>query len=222
MRKRDNTVAEMRMGSMSLTPEYACDKEYFNSSLPLHTIVGKIKRRPPVQTVTDHILFPGGKTSSCPLSGQFSVSMKQSDFSLAVKPDILSTSESSSSSCLVPYSLYMGCTNPARRDMVFTACQEGMRESSTHMCITQWKEGEKHFFISRTESRARYVCYSYREVGDMLMVDMMGQQCSVGELGSFTFNITKISDCSNINRSDVISPGMSIMLLNVFWYVFGR
>ena len=106
--------------------------------------------------------------------------------------------------------------------MVFTACQEGMRESSTHMCITQWKEGEKHFFISRTDSRARYVCYSYREVGDMLMVDMMGQQCSVGELGSFTFNITKISDCSNINRSDVISPGMSIMLIIVFWYVFGR
>ena len=45
MRKRDNTVAEMRMGSMSLTPEYACDKEYFNSSLPLHTIVGKINMK---------------------------------------------------------------------------------------------------------------------------------------------------------------------------------
>ena len=45
MRKRDNTVAEMRMGSMSLTPEYACDKEYFNSSLPLHTIVGKSNKK---------------------------------------------------------------------------------------------------------------------------------------------------------------------------------
>jgi hypothetical protein len=42
-RKRDNRVAEMRMGSMSVTPEYACDKEYFNNSLPFHTIVGKCK-----------------------------------------------------------------------------------------------------------------------------------------------------------------------------------
>ena len=41
--KRDNRVAEMRMGSMAVTPEYACDKEYFNNTLPFHTIVGKFK-----------------------------------------------------------------------------------------------------------------------------------------------------------------------------------
>jgi hypothetical protein len=42
-KKRDNRVAEMRMGSMAVTPEYACDKEYVNNSLPFHTIVGKLK-----------------------------------------------------------------------------------------------------------------------------------------------------------------------------------
>eukprot|EP00090_Calanus_glacialis_P012271 TRINITY_DN20758_c0_g1_i5.p1 TRINITY_DN20758_c0_g1~~TRINITY_DN20758_c0_g1_i5.p1 ORF type:complete len:549 (-),score=86.66 TRINITY_DN20758_c0_g1_i5:291-1937(-) len=202
-RKRDNRVAEMRMGSMAVTPEYACDKEYFTNSLPFHTIVG-------------------GESSRCPLSGRFSVSMKQSDFSLAVKPDILSTSGSATSACLVPYSLYMGCNNPSRRDMVFTACQGGMQESSTHTCITQWKEGEKQFFISRTASRARYACYSYREVGNMMVVDMMGQQCIAGEVGSFPFNITKISDCSDINKSDIICPGSAAVLFMVFLYVFDR
>ena len=43
-RKQDNRVAEMRMGSMSVTPEYACDKEYFNNTLIFHTI--KVPFRP--------------------------------------------------------------------------------------------------------------------------------------------------------------------------------
>ena len=164
----------------------------------------------------------GGKSSSCPLSGKYSVSMKQSDFSLAVKPDILSTGETSSSSCLVPYSLDMGCTSPNKKDMVFTACQGGMRESSSHMCITQWKEMGKQFFISRTANRGRYVCYSYREVDNMLIVDMMGQQCIAGEVGSFPFNITKISDCSDVNRCGGISPGVVPILFIIFLYVFDR
>jgi len=203
LRKRDNKVAEMRMGSMSVTPEYACDKEYFNNTLPFHTLVG-------------------GISSSCPLSGRFSVSMKQSDFSLAVKPDIMTSSGSSTSSCSLNYSLDMGCKEPSRREMVFTACQGGMQESSTHTCITKWREGEKQFFISRTASRARYVCYSFREVGDMMIVNMMGQQCRVGEVGSFPFNITKISDCSDINSSYLICPGFGSVLFIVFLSVFDR
>ena len=138
-RKRDNRVAEMRMGSMSVTPEYACDKEYFNNTLTFHTIVGKFKtvKTIKIQIKISFFSILGGESSHCPLSGRFSVSMKQSDFSLAVKPDILSTSGSATSACLVPYSLYMGCNNPSRRDMVFTACQGGMQESSTHTCTVK-------------------------------------------------------------------------------------
>ena len=42
MIKLDDTVMELRMGKMSITKEYACDKEYFNTSTPTFTLVGKI------------------------------------------------------------------------------------------------------------------------------------------------------------------------------------
>ena len=42
MIKLDDTVMELRMGQMSITKEYACDKEYFNMSTPTFTLVGKI------------------------------------------------------------------------------------------------------------------------------------------------------------------------------------
>ena len=139
--------------------------------------------------------------------------MKQSDFSLAVKPDILSPGGSTSSSCQVPYSLDMGCSN---QEMVFTACQGGVQESSIHTCITNWQEGEEKFFITRTASRARYVCYSYKRVRDMLMVVMMGQQCRMGEVGSFSFNITQISDCSDINCSTSIYLSYVILMFCLY------
>ena len=41
MRKLDNTVMEVRLGRMSLTKEYACDKEYFNVTTKTYTLVGK-------------------------------------------------------------------------------------------------------------------------------------------------------------------------------------
>ena len=41
MRKLDNTVMEVRLGRMSLTKEYACDKEYFNLTTKTYTLVGK-------------------------------------------------------------------------------------------------------------------------------------------------------------------------------------
>ena len=158
----------------------------------------------------------GGPSSSCPLSGSFSVNIKESDFSLAVKPDILSPTGSTSSSCLVPYTLDMGCTN---QGMVFRACQGHMQETSNHTCITKWKEGEEQFFITRTANKAHFVCYSYREVGDMLVVVMMGQQCRVGEVGSFSFNLTKISDCSDINSSDSIYLSPITVILMMFLIV---
>ena len=33
----------MRLGNISLTRDYACDREYFDSSSPEHTLVGKGK-----------------------------------------------------------------------------------------------------------------------------------------------------------------------------------
>ena len=32
---------ELRLGQMSITKEYACDKEYFNASTPTFTLVGR-------------------------------------------------------------------------------------------------------------------------------------------------------------------------------------
>ena len=32
---------ELKFGKMSMTKEYACDKEYFNESTPSFTLVGK-------------------------------------------------------------------------------------------------------------------------------------------------------------------------------------
>lgn len=57
-RKRDNRVAEMRMGSMAVTPEYACDKEYFNNTLPVHIIVGKFKTIKNCKKQIKIIVFP--------------------------------------------------------------------------------------------------------------------------------------------------------------------
>ena len=37
----DSTVMELRLGRMSLTKEYACDKEYFNESTETFTLVGR-------------------------------------------------------------------------------------------------------------------------------------------------------------------------------------
>ena len=42
MTKLDKTVMEVRLGRMSLTKEYACDKEYFNDTTKTYTLVGKI------------------------------------------------------------------------------------------------------------------------------------------------------------------------------------
>ena len=42
MIKLDDTVMELKMGKMSITKEYACDKEYFNTFTPTFTLVGKI------------------------------------------------------------------------------------------------------------------------------------------------------------------------------------
>ena len=95
-----------------------------------------------------------------------------------------------------------------------------MQETSSHTCITRWREGEEQFFITRTASQARFVCYSFKEVGDMLVVVMMGQQCRVGEVGSFPFNLTKISECSDINSSD--SVYLSFITVIIMMFVIGR
>jgi hypothetical protein len=208
---RASTVVEVRMGAMAMTQDYACDKEYFNSSLPAMTIVGNIMAR-----------LSGARGHSCPFHGSFSVSIRHSDFSLAVKPDTLSSSGSSTSSCLVPYSLHMGCTHPSKQEMVFTACQGSLQESSVHSCITQWQQGEEQFFISRTASRTRFVCYSFKKVGDMIMVVMMGQQCTAGEVGSFPFNISRVSDCSDINTSDRTCLGYGSVLVLLCLYLCDR
>ena len=41
MRRVHSTVITVRLGNISLTRDYACDREYFDSSSPEHTLVGK-------------------------------------------------------------------------------------------------------------------------------------------------------------------------------------
>ena len=41
VRGLSSTVMELRLGRMSVTQEYACDKEYFNDTTKTFTLVGR-------------------------------------------------------------------------------------------------------------------------------------------------------------------------------------
>jgi len=131
-----DTVMELKFGKMSLTKEYACDKEYFNESTPSFTLVG-------------------GPSSPCPLSGIYNVNIRQSDFSLAVKPDEdrMSAYKSSHQCTLQPYTLHLGCSQHDKQDMVWSSCVNGVMETSSHQCVTHWENSQdgKHYFITQVK-----------------------------------------------------------------------
>ena len=45
LRRLASTVTELRLGRMSVSREYACDTEYFNSSTHTFTLVGRRRSR---------------------------------------------------------------------------------------------------------------------------------------------------------------------------------
>lgn len=217
MKRRAESVVDILIGRLSATPEYACDQDYYTPSLPPTTLVGV-------------------QTSACPLQGRYDVSMKHSDFSMAVKPDILSTGGGGRGSrCSSPYLLVLGCSD---RDMVFTACHGGLRETSGHQCHTHWREGETHFLITKTTNREQqYSCYSYREGQEGgLEVEMRGQHCfwpssppssspspststssspfppTVGE-HSFRFNMSLSGECGEVGGGRVEEVSLVMLLL---------
>ena len=121
MIKLDDTVMELRMGKMSITKEYACDKEYFNTSTPTFTLVGIKSFSIESQNNRTLTFTPGGPSSKCPLHGVFSVDIKHSDFSLAVKPDtervgggVRMSHQTAHVSCTLPYSIQLGCSQHDR------------------------------------------------------------------------------------------------------------
>lgn len=194
--KLDKTVMELRLGQMSITKEYACDKEYFNASTPTFTLVG-------------------GPSSPCPLSGVFNVNIKHSDFSLAVKPDPENRhggrmSFHTSHMCTLPYSLQLGCSHD-RQSMLWSSCQNGIQETSSHQCITMWEDKDGlDYFITKVSKQNQYSCYSYHTDNDMKVVQMLGTQCKVGDINSFPFNISKFSECEEINTSEIVKSKLLI------------
>lgn len=203
MVRLDDTVMELRMGKMSVTREYACDQEYFSDSTSTSTLVG-------------------GHSSSCPLSGVFSVDIKQSHFSLAVKPDtegggVRMSHQTARHSCTLPYSMQLGCSQHDRRDMVWSACHSGMAEISSHQCVTAWKDSKTgvNYFITKIVSRNTYACYSYTLIGDLRVVKMLGSQCKTGDINSFPFNITKIGECDTLNTGERLLIRIPILTLSV-------
>jgi len=200
VRKRAEAVIELTTGKTSLTPEYACDADHFSHTSPT-------------------ILVGTSSSSSCPLVGTYTVSMKHSDFSLAVKPDILPEGETSKGPrCAAAYLLEMGCQG---RKMLFTACHGGLRETSQHECHTEWKEGAEQYFVTRNTNREEeFSCYSYHQRGlDLLEVEMRGQQCdpttpSPGR-HTFSFNMTEREDCP-VARGHHLTSRFLLLLLMLF------
>ena len=180
----DSTVMELRLGRMSLTKEYACDKEYFNERTETFTLVG-------------------GPHSACPLSGVYGVSIRHSDFSLAVRPDRETGERSqahlSSQACSLPYTIQVGCRQHDRRDLTWAACHDGMRELISHQCVTHWEREGRNYFITVTGAPSHYSCYSYTVHNQITIVKMLGTQCRDGHVNSFPFNITREGDCDLVN-----------------------
>jgi len=163
-------------------------------------------------------------TLTCPLNGVFNVDIKQSDFSLAVKPDtdrvgggIRMSHQTARHSCTLPYSLQLGCSQHDRRDMVWAACHSGMAEISSHQCVTAWTDSRTgvNYFVTKVISRNTFACYSYTLVGNLRVVKMLGTQCKTGDINSFPFNITKIGECESLNTGERFLLKVSIAAMSV-------
>ena len=224
---------ELRLGRMSRTKEYACDKEYFNHTTKTFTLVGRrtevslsgaflimmilsVLRFP---SVSWNCIIPGGPQSPCPLSGLFSVSIAQSHFSLAVRPDAREPRLASPGrgSCSLAYTIQLGCQHD-RRDMTWAACHAGLRESSSHQCVTRWSRNNTEYFITHLAARAQYSCYSYTAHQELTVVRMLGTQCRDGHVNSFPFNISREGDCALLSGAP--SPPSSLLpLLLLPWLV---
>ena len=215
LRRLASTVTELRLGRMSVSREYACDTEYFNSSTHTFTLVGRRRsRRGERWTVT--LLFAGGPHSACPLSGMFEVNIKQSDFSLAVKPGSEAgwvTAQQSSGQCGLPYSIEAGCGQHDRRDLTWSACHSGLREESRHQCVTHWDSHNTTYFITLLAARAQYSCYSYTQHRHTKVVMMLGTQCRRGHVTSFPFNITRRGDCHLLSCATPSQRGLWLLLV---------
>ena len=144
----------------------------------------------------------GGPQSACPLTGLFSVSIAQSHFSLAVRPDSREpqVAGQSSGECGLAYTIQLGCGQHDRRDMTWAACHAGLRESSSHQCVTQWTNNNTTYFITHMAARSQYSCYSYTTHPDQVtVVRMLGTQCRDGHINSFPFNISRQADCAQLS-----------------------
>ena len=165
--------------------------------------------------------IPGGPHSPCPLTGLFSVSIAQSHFSLAVRPDDTEPRVSSPSSgecgppslASLPYTIQLGCGQHDRRDMTWAACHAGLRESSSHQCVTRWSNTTTNtsYFITIMAARAQYSCYSYTAHQELTVVRMLGTQCRDGHVNSFPFNISREGDCALLSGAP--SPPSSLLPL---------
>lgn len=205
VRQRADAVVELAMGKASLSPEYACDDDHLATT-----------------NTTLMMLVPTSSSSPCPLSGTYTVSMKHSDFSLAVKPDILPGGESTNGArCEAPYLLEMGCRH---RQMLFTACHGGLRETSQHECHIDWTEGDQKYLVTRNTNREEeFSCYSYRQSSQEgpLEMEMRGQQCdpTIPKPGRhiFAFNMTEREDCPLSRTCNQL--GSRFLLVAVFLFV---
>ena len=94
---------------------------------------------------------------------------------------------------------------------------------SEHTCITTWREESEIFFITRAATRGHYVCYNYKEEIDNAMVGitMLGQHCHHGHVGSFTFNMSKIGDCSEVSSSARATISTFVLFIIVSSYNCG-
>ena len=107
-------------------------------------------------------------------------------------------SQSQSEECGRPYSLLVGCGQHDRRDMTWAACHAGLRETSSHQCVTQWTDkNNTNYFITHMAARSQYSCYSYttQSPPQVTVVRMLGTQCRDGHINSFPFNISREGDC---------------------------
>ena len=113
----------------------------------------------------------------------------------------------SSGECGLAYSIQLGCGQHDRRDMTWAACHAGLRETSSHQCVTQWTNYNTTYFITHMAARSQYSCYSYTTHPDQVtVVRMLGTQCRDGHINSFPFNISRQSDCALLSGAPPPPP----------------
>ena len=135
-----------------------------------------------------------------------------------------------SAHCEEAHSLSLGCEKGVKGSMRFTSCHRGQKEISEHMCLRNWTEtkilpnlskgSQRHFFVSARENREQLVCYSYVRIPqggkESYWVSQLGQECGSEERAVFHFNISKVSECSEINASTLFLVERFLL----FYFVF--